>query len=70
MQKAQPGMSGLAVYGQLKTEMHRESVRYLEDVTEESLRETERALKAHLERRDREGRVVAWEGREKEKAKL
>lgn len=68
VQKAQPGGTGLAVYGLLKAEMWRETVRYLEDTTEESLRETERALRARREGEKRERKVGEWE--EREKAKL
>ena len=71
MQKAQPGVSGKAVFGQLKEEMWRETVRYLDDCTEESLRETERALRESREGKKREGRVRAWEAKAKgQKAKL
>lgn len=69
--KAQKGASGLAVYGQLKEEMWRETVTYLEDVTEESIREERRALKEGKERAKREARVEQWEvQRGGEKAKL
>ena len=67
VQKAQPGSSGLAVFGQLKMEMWRETIRYLEDNTEESMRETERMLKAKKESEKREKKVRAWEGNEKAK---
>ena len=67
VQKAQPGASGLAVFGQLKAEMHRETIRYLEDTTDESLRETQRALQAQREKVRREERVKEWEGRVKAK---
>lgn len=70
VQKAQAGASGKAVFGELKAEMWRETVRYLEDTTEESLRETERALKAKREGEKRERRVSQWEAEGREKAKL
>lgn len=65
VRKAQPGASGQAVFGQLKAEMWRETVRYLDEVTEESLRETERALRARREGERREKRVREWEGKAK-----
>lgn len=49
VQKAQVGASGIAAFAQLKAEMWRETVRYLEDTTDESMRETQRALQAQRE---------------------
>lgn len=63
VQKAQPGASGKAVFGQLKEEMWRETVRYLDDCTEESVRETERALREKKDQAEREKRVREWEAR-------
>lgn len=61
------------MYGRLKEEMWRETVAYLEDVTEESVREERRALKAGKERGAREARVREWESQRQRgggKAKL
>lgn len=49
------------VFAQLKAEMWRETVQYLEDVTEESIREQRRALKEGEEARARERKVKRWE---------
>ncbi|KAL1588781.1 hypothetical protein WHR41_02557 [Cladosporium halotolerans] len=63
--KAQPGMSGQAVYGVLKREMYRETVEYLERGDEEDARDLAIAEKQKREDLARDERVAAWK-----KAKL
>lgn len=65
MGKAQPGMSGQAVYGVLKREMYRETVEYLERGDEEDARDLAIAEKQKREDLARDERVAAWK-----KAKL
>lgn len=65
VEKAQPGMSGLAVYGDLKREMYRETVQYLETGRDEEAREVGIIDKKRKEQRGREENVAAWQ-----KAKL
>ncbi|KAM0716585.1 hypothetical protein Q7P37_008030 [Cladosporium fusiforme] len=63
--KAQPGMSGQSVYGDLKREMYRETVEYLERGNEEEARDAVIAEKKAKEEVQREERVGSWK-----KAKL
>ena len=58
-------MSGQAVYAQLKQEMWRETVDYLEQSTEQSIRLDAKQLQWRREREKREKKVQEWE-----KAKL
>lgn len=67
MQKAQPGMSGLPAYSVIKQEMYRETIEYLQNTTEESIRMSVKALEAQRERQERQAAVKAWEAT---KAKL
>ena len=62
-QKAGKGMSGKAVYGDLKQEMWRETIDHLELTTEESLRESAMTLKRQREKEVRVRKVGEWERR-------
>ncbi len=66
VQKAQKGMSGLQVYGDLKREMYRETVGYLETFGQEDQRQFMIEAKKRRDRAEAERRVKGWE----EKAKL
>lgn len=63
--KAAPSATGKSVYGQLKREMYRETVGYLERWGEEDARDFAIAEKARREREASVKRVEAWQ-----KAKL
>jgi len=63
--KAGPGATGKGVYGQLKREMYRETVGYLESWGEEADRDFAIAQKTLKEQAASKKRVEAWE-----KAKL
>ena len=62
MQKAGKGASGLAVYGDLKREMWRETVWYLENFGAEHGRDFVIAANVKREREAAEKRVGQWEG--------
>ena len=68
VQRSQKGMSGMAAYGALKQEMWRETIEYLEQTSEESIRGSAKALQWRWEREERERKVQGWE--ERVKAKL
>ena len=61
VQKAKPGLSGRSSYGELKQEMYRETIGYLESSTEESIREGTKALQWAQEKKAREENVRRWE---------
>lgn len=61
MQKAGKGMSGKAVYGDLKREMWRETVGYLEDFGAEDSRGFVSHAKRDKERAVAEKKVKQWE---------
>lgn len=61
VQKAQPGMSGKSVYAELKQEMWRETVEYLEQTSEESIRLHSKWLQWQREKQAREEKVKKWE---------
>jgi Delta3-Delta2-enoyl-CoA isomerase len=61
VQKSQKGMSGLHVYGDLKQEMFRETIDYLQSTTEESIRQSARQLRLQREAKEKEVMVNAWE---------
>lgn len=61
MQKAQKGMSGKQVYGDLKREMWRETVDYLENFGAEDGRDFIIQSKRRREREVAERRVKEWE---------
>lgn len=65
MAKAAPGATGKGVYGELKREMYRETVAYLERWGEEDARDFATAEKVRKDRAVSAKRVEAWE-----KAKL
>lgn len=65
VKKAQPGVTGKAAFAQLKEEMWRETISYLDDTSEESIREDRRALRVEKERAQREKKIAEWEGKEK-----
>lgn len=67
VKKAQPGASGVSVYGQLKREMWRETTDMLEGWAEEQVREVKVREQAAKERETSLKNVLAWE---KVKAKL
>lgn len=58
-------MSGQSVYGDLKREMYRETVEYLEKGNEEEARDIAIAEKKEQEEAQREQKVASWK-----KAKL
>lgn len=68
MQKSQDNLSGKSVYGVLKHEIYRETINYLSDTTEESIRLSGQQLQWQRERKDREVAVKGWE--QQTKAKL
>lgn len=61
VRKAQKGLSGRSSYGELKREMYRETIGYLEGSSEESIREGVQALQGAREEREREENVRRWE---------
>lgn len=63
--KAGPGATGKGVYGDLKREMYRETVGYLERWGEEDARDFATAEKVRREREASNKRVEVWQ-----KAKL
>lgn len=65
VQKAGKGMNGLAVYGDLKREMWRETVHYLENFGEEDNRDFATQAKRKREREVAERRVGEWEAKAK-----
>ncbi|KAK5174212.1 uncharacterized protein LTR77_001292 [Saxophila tyrrhenica] len=67
VQKSREGMSGLQIYGQLKQEMYRETVDYLENTTEEDVRAQVKSLQWQREKRERQEAVKGWEGGGKSK---
>jgi Delta3-Delta2-enoyl-CoA isomerase len=60
VQKAQPGLSGNQAYGVIKREMYRETIAYLENTTEESIRMSAQVIQAQREKEERKGVVDAW----------
>lgn len=72
VQKAQPGMSGgPSVYGDLKREMYRETVDYLEQWTEEAQRDWVVRERVRKDSEAAEKRVAGWESKGKQgKSKL
>lgn len=61
VQKAQPGMSGVQVYGMLKQDLYKETIDYLEATTEDSVRRSVKTLQWQREHRERRELVQAWE---------
>ena len=55
-------MIGSSIYGVLKQEMWRETIDYLEQSTEESIRASAKDLQWKREREAREEKVQRWEG--------
>ena len=66
-EKAQKGMSGKIAFGVLKEEMWRETVRFLEQWTEDSIETHAKEIQRKKDMAKRESRVQNWE---KSKAKL
>lgn len=54
-------MSGQSVYGVLKREMYRETIAFLEQTTEESIRENQKGFQWAREKREKEENVRRWE---------
>ena len=54
-------MSGVSVYGELKEEMWRETIDYLEQSSEEGIRQESRALRRRKVWETDEQRVRQWE---------
>lgn len=65
VQKAGKGMSGKAVYGELKSEMWRETVGYLENFGDEHNREFAIQERRRRDRLLSEGKVEQWEAKAK-----
>jgi len=65
VQKAQKGMSGKRAYGDLKREMWRETVDYLENFGAEDGRDFRVQAKNEREREASERKVKEWEAKAK-----
>ena len=61
VQKAQPGVSGKSVFGQIKQEMWRETIDYLENWSEDTIRFSDKEIQWLREKERREEKVARWE---------
>lgn len=61
VKKAQPGANGLSVYRQLKAEMWRETVKYIESCGDEEVELSDGARQREHQKAEREARVKNWE---------